>query len=113
PRAAPEERELLEVLLAEPGLVPEALAAVRPEEVAHPEARRLLEGPYALQAAGEPPTLDQLRARLDAPLAETALQLQDIGRRNPDRVAWLRRLLARFAERRARPVKRELQNRLH
>jgi len=89
------------------------MASVRPDEVAHPEARRLLEGLYQLHSAGEPPTLDQLRAHLDASLAEKALKLQDIGRRHPDREAWLRRLLARFEERRTRPVKQELQNRLH
>jgi DNA primase len=113
-RAAPEERELLEVLLAEPALVPEAMARVRPADVAHPEARRLLQGLYDLQAAGEPPTLDQLRVRLeDAALAEKALKLQDLGRRNPDRGGWLRQILARFVERRTRPVRQELQNQLH
>jgi DNA primase len=113
-KAPPEESQLLQVLLADPDLVPTAAAAVRPEEVGHPGLRRLLEGLYALHAAGEPPTLDQLRPRLDnVRLAAKALELQDMGRTNPDRPAWLRQLLARFAERRTRPVKQELQNRLH
>ena len=51
--AAPEERQLLELLLAEPDLVSEAAEAVRPEEIAHPGLRRLLEGLYALLAEGE------------------------------------------------------------
>jgi DNA primase len=112
-RAAPEERELLEVLLAEPTLVPVAMAVVRPEDVAHPDARRLLAGLYQLQSEGEPPTVDGLRVRLEADLAEGALKLQDIGRRHPEREAWLKRLLAHFEERRARPAKQELQNQLH
>jgi DNA primase len=111
--AAREERELLEVLLADPGLVPAAAAAVWPEEIAHPGLRQLLSGLYALAAAGEPPTLDQLRPSLEsARLAEKALEMQEVGLANPDRPAWLRQLIARFQERRARPVKQELHNQL-
>jgi DNA primase len=114
-RAPLMERELLELLLAEPAFVPEAMAAVHPADVAHPEARGVLQRLYDLQAAGEPPTLDQLRVRLDdALLAAELLELQDIGRRHPDdRGAWLRQVLARFEERRTRPVTQELQNQLH
>jgi DNA primase len=112
-RAAPEERELLEVLLAEPALVSVAMARLHPDEIQHPDARRLLAGLYQLQSEGEPPTVDGLRVRLEAELVEGALKLQDIGRRHPEREAWLKRLLAHFEERRARPVKQELQNQLH
>jgi DNA primase len=112
-RAAPEERQLLEVLLAEPELVATAAAGLRPEEIAHPGLRRLLEGLYALHAAGEPPTLDQLRPRLDnVRLAVKALELQEVGRSNPDRPACLRNLLALFQERRRKRAKQELQNQL-
>src|SRR5437764_10924884 len=62
--AAPEERELLEVLLADPALVPVAAAEIQSEEVQHPGLRHLLEGLYALHGAGEPPSLDLLRARI-------------------------------------------------
>ncbi len=87
--------------------------AVRPEEIAHPGLRRLLEGLYALLAEGEPVTLDSLRGRLDNPrLEEHALKLQDIGRCNPDRAVWLRQLLNHFEERRNRPAKQELHNQL-
>jgi DNA primase len=111
--ARPEERQLLELLLADPGLVPTAAASVGPEEVEHPGLRRLLEGLYALHAAGEPPTLDRLRPRLDhAALAEHALILQDVGRHTPDRGVYLEKLLRFFRERRTRPVKEELQNQL-
>src|SRR5205823_69451 len=59
--AAAHERELLEVLLAEPALVPLAAAEVVPEQVGHPGLRELLSGLYDLHAAGEPPILDLLR----------------------------------------------------
>jgi DNA primase len=113
-RALPEESQLLQVLLAEPALVPEAQAALAPDEIEHPGLRKLLEGLYALHSAGEPPTLDQLRPRLDnVPLAAKALELQDIGRANPDRPAWLRQLLHRFQERRLRRERQELHDQLH
>jgi DNA primase len=111
--ARPEERQLLELLLADPAQVPTAAAAVRPEEVEHPGLRRLLDGLYALHAAGEPPTLDQLRPRLEhAALAEHALILQDVGRQTPDRGVYLQKLLGFFRERQTRPVKEELRNQL-
>jgi len=113
-RALPEERELLEVLLAEPNLVAVAMAEVPAGEVGHPGLRRILEGLYALQAAGEPPTLDQLRVDLDPPdLAEHAFKLQEVGRINPDKAGWLGQILAHFRERRLQPVRQEIQNQLH
>jgi DNA primase len=117
PRQAPAaaaERELLEVLLAEPALVPVAAAAVAPEHVNHPGLRQLLQGLYALDAAGEPADLDQLRARLDNPrLAAYALRMQEVGRLHPDRPGWLRKIVAAFRQRRALPEKLELHNQLH
>jgi DNA primase len=117
PRAAKapaEESQLLQVLLAEPALVQAAQGALTPDEITHPGLRKLLEGLYALQDAGEPPTLDQLRPRLDnVPLAAKALELQDRGRANPDRPAWLRQLLHRFQERRLRRERQQLHDQLH
>jgi DNA primase len=112
--ALPHEKELLQVLLADPELVAEAAAAVGPDEVGHPGLRRLLEGLYALKAEGKPPTLDHLRGRIDNPrLVEKALEWQEVGRPNADRRSWLRRLLAEFRKRRLEPHKQELQNQLH
>jgi DNA primase len=112
--AAPEERQLLEVLLADPALVAKAAAVVWPAEIQHPGLRRLLEGLYALQAAGQPPTLDELRAGLEnTRLAEKALELQEVGLAHPNREVWLRELLAHFRGRRAKTMKQELQNQLH
>jgi hypothetical protein len=99
--------------LADESLVPSALAEVPPEMIQHPGMRRLLEGLYDLHRAGQPATLDQLRPQLESvPLAEHALKLQDVGRRNPDPADWLRQILPHFRQRRQRPVKEELQNQL-
>ena len=111
--ALPHEKQLLEVLLAQPDLVPIAIAEVREEEIAHLGLRQLLSGLYALQSEGEPPTLDLLRTRLDNPrLATAALELQEVGWANPNRDATLRQLLIEFRRRRLQPVKLDLQNRL-
>jgi DNA primase len=112
--AAAQERELLEVLLADPTLVPLAAAEVTPEQISHPGLRELLSGLYDLQAAGEPPILDLLRVRIDNPrLAAAALDLQDVGRVNRDRLGWLRRLLEEFRRKhRLEPRQRELKNQL-
>jgi DNA primase len=117
PQSAPaplHERQLLQMLLAEPELVAEAAAEVEPDAVGHPGLRRLLGGLYALKAEGKPPTLDHLRGRIDNPrLVEKALELQEVGRHIADRKSWLRRLLAEFRKRRLEPHKQELQNLLH
>lgn len=111
--AAPEERELLEVLLAEPALVPVAWEQLKSSEVNHPGLRRMLEGLYALHEAGDPPDLDGLRVKLEHQrLAQKALELQEIGRANPDRAAWLQRLLAAFRQRHALSEKQRLQGEL-
>jgi DNA primase len=112
--AAALEIELLQVLLADPDLVPVAAeGGLVPAQVDHPGLRLLLEGLYRLQAEGQPPVLDLLRARIDNPrLMEKALEWQDIGRKHRDRAAWLEDILARFRQRRALPVKQELHNRL-
>ena len=109
-KAAPEERELLEVLLADPALVPAARAEVAPETVQHPGLRQLLQGLYDLHDRGEAPTLDNLRPRLDNVRLETwAMERQDVGSKNADRQGWLRQVLARFKELRRQPAKQELQ----
>jgi DNA primase len=113
-QADPLERQLLEVLLAEPALVATAAAEVTPNEIQHPGLRQLLDGLYTLHRAGEPPGLDLLRARIANPrLAAHALRMHDIGRLNPDKAAWLERILAEFRKRRALPRKQELHNQLH
>src|SRR5262249_13114471 len=110
-----EERELLEVLLADPALVAVAAKEIRPEHLQHPGLRRLLEGLYSLLAEGEPPTLDLLRTRIEHPkLATKALKFQEVGLLNNDRPAWLRRLMEAFRRKlQVEPRKQELKNQLH
>jgi DNA primase len=112
--AAPEERELLQVLLAQPSLVATAAAQVGPQDILHPGLRQLLEGLYQLQAAGEIPDLDLLRSRIDnTRLMAHALKEQEIGRHSPEPAGWLQSILARFEQRRSLPQKQQLHDQLH
>jgi len=114
-RAAPEERELLEVLLADPDLVGEVFACIALEEIEHPGLRRLLQGLYDLHQSGEPPTLDRLREDMqdNGPLVNKAFELQDRGLARADRQVWLSGLLEHFRQRREKSVTRKLKERLH
>lgn len=113
--APPREKQLLQVLLAEPALVDTAAAEIQLAEVEHPGLRRLLEGLYGLRAAGQIADLDALRPRMmDVPrLVEAALNLQELGRLMPNRTACLQGLAAEFQKLRGLPKKQELQNQLH
>ncbi len=98
--AAAAEKQLVEILLADPGLVPKAAAAIAPDEITHSGLRRLLSELYRSQAAGAVPDLDWLREQLiDRPdLFEWAMKHQFIGQQMQEREQWLERLLRRFAE---------------
>jgi DNA primase len=102
--AAAAERQLIEILLADPGLVPKAAAAIAPDEVSHSGLRRILSELYRSQAAGAVPDLDWLREQLiDRPdLFEWAMKHQFIGQQMQEREQWLARLLRRFDEMKAR-----------
>jgi DNA primase len=109
------ERELLEVLSAEPGLVSVAATEVAPDHLEHPGLRRLLSELYAAQDQGVTPDLDSVRSRLvDNPaLADYALKCHDVGRQISNRPEKLQHLLVEFRKRRLEPEKQELQNQLH
>jgi DNA primase len=110
---APLERQLLEVLLAEPELVARAATEVSPDEVEHPRARRLLQELYLIRTDGHSPDLDHLRDRInDSDLTAAALKLQEKGRMIRDRTAVLQALLTEFRKRRQSADKLELQNQL-
>jgi DNA primase len=109
--AARHERELLELLLAEPALVARASAELTPSAVEHPGLRRLLEELYRLHAEGLTADLDHLHGRLDNErLLETALRLQDSGLSQPDRTTAYTKVLERFAEKRNARRTFELKN---
>jgi hypothetical protein len=112
--APPRERQLLQVLLADPGLVRLAAQEIAPTEVEHPGLRQLLEGLYDLEARGERPDLDRLRPMIDNPaLAQTALEFQEIGRMHPEQAPWLQGLLAEFRKYRTLAQQQQLQDQLH
>lgn len=107
------ERQLLEILLADPKLVAEAVREIPPEEVEHPGLRHLLEGLYRLHAEGTQPTLDQLRTRIDnPPLIAKAFELQERGFGSSDRSVWWHDIRACFRGRQEERQKHELQRQL-
>jgi DNA primase len=111
--AAPGECQLIQILLAEPSLVGEAMMQVAVDEIDHPGIRQLLQGLYDLQAQGETPDLDALLPRIaNLELAQEAREWQEIGRNMVDRAGWLHKLLVEFHQRRTQSQKQEIQNRL-
>jgi DNA primase len=116
PRSAPAPRlevQLLEVLLANPKLVPRAGAEVKPEDLEHPGLRLLLECLFRIEAEGAQADLDHLQGRLDNErLMETARKLQERGRDILDGERDLRGILSRFAGRRIEQLKQSLRDRL-
>jgi len=69
----PWERELLEVLVQHPECVPQAQAAIRPEELASQACRRIYETFCRLQAAGEEPSFSRLILEFDEPVMKGLL----------------------------------------
>ncbi len=99
-RAARHEIELLELLLAEPALVPGAVAEIPPTDVEHPGLRKVIEALYSLHAEGQPPDLDHLQPRLDnVRVWDKCRELYDRGLDYPDRRFTFQKVLARFRER--------------
>ncbi len=111
--AAPHERELVELLLAEPGLVPRAVAELPLEEMEHPGLRKVIEALYRLHALGQPADLDHLRALLDNERLWGRLHdLQLQGLDYPDRPDVFQRVLARFRERKELRRKQAIINQM-
>jgi DNA primase len=113
--ADPLERELLEVLLADPLLVPTAKLDAAVNEIVHPGLKRLLDGLYTLYDEGLTPDLDTLRLKIadNAPLADFALRAQEVGLTHGDRPGWLRQILERFRERRQARQAKEVRGKLN
>ncbi len=116
PNAGPppqHERELLELLLAEPSLVALAVVEVNREEMEHPGLRKVLEALYRLHAERQPADLDHLHGCLDNErLWNSMCDLQQQGFNYPDRPSVFQRVLERFRERRRVRRKQVLLNEL-
>ena len=113
-KPAPEEKELLEVLLANPDLVARARQDIRTDDLNHPGLRQVVSILFDLQDEKQLPDLDAVRARLgDSPIGSKLLDLADQGRRNPEPVAWYGNILDRFNERKVKPAVKVLQDQLH
>lgn len=111
--APPHERELLEVLLAEPALVAKAARDIAPEQMQHPGLRKVIEALYRLHAEGQPADLDHLHTRLDNErLLDRLHDLQATGLDLPDRPWVFQKVLERFRERQRQRQKHALLNQL-
>ncbi len=113
-KPTPEEKELVEVLLANPDLVLRARQDLSIDEMNHPGLRQIVSILFDLQDEKQTPDLDAVRARMgDSPIGSRLLDLADQGRRNPEPMAWYGNILERFNERKVKPVVRILQDQLH
>ncbi len=94
------EYQLLELVLAHPGFVPQASVAVTPQQVTHTGIRRILTELYTAHTIGLVADIDSLRERLaDRPdLFDAAIKRQFIGQQMREPEQWLARILKRFEE---------------
>jgi DNA primase len=108
------ERQLLQILLAEPDLVREAHARVPTDLVTHSGLKRMLVELYGLHESGIPPELDNLRVRLiDRPdLAAAAMDLQEVGRSISERPIYFQKVVEGFAKVKVDDETRSLKQRL-
>ena len=92
------ERQLLEILLAEPMLVSTAKSKLNLELITHSGLQRILKEMYTLLDRGQMPDLDALRIQLiDRPdLVDAALRLQYVGRQTDDRTKYLNEVFDYF-----------------
>jgi DNA primase len=111
--ALPHERELVELLLAEPSFITKAISEVPLREVEHPGLSKVIEALYRLHAEGQPADLDHLHGRLDNERLWDKLQdLQQSGLDYPDRPKVFQKVLERFRDRRRLRRKQALLNQL-
>jgi DNA primase len=93
------ERQLVQLLLAEPALVGTAKAGVPLAAVCHPGIHRILTEVYALHDTGVTPDMDAVRVRLiDRPdMVKWAADQLEVGRHMNERPELLKRIVAGFA----------------
>jgi DNA primase len=108
------ERQLLQILLAEPELVEPAHNAIPLDTISHTGLKRMLTELYALHEQGRPADLDNLRVRLiDRPdLATVAIDLQTAGRSISDRPLYFKKVADGFSRQQAEAEKRMLKDQL-
>ncbi|QVL33064.1 DNA primase [Telmatocola sphagniphila] len=112
--APPLEIELLEILLADASLIPDARITIHPDDVDHPGLKKLLACLYRLHDEGLPADEDGLRLYIDNPaLIDRALDLQEVGKSNPDTGGWLKRISAEFAARKNERISRDIKEQIH
>jgi DNA primase len=113
-RPAPtHERELLELLLAHPSYLPEAMGLIAVDELTHPIGRQLYQMLGELHARGEPADVDGLRlAGCEPALVRKAMSLREVGLHNQAPGDWLTRIAAAFARQRAKRTQLEVQKHL-
>ncbi len=100
-RSAPAPRheiELVQLLLANPGLVGKCRERLRESEITHPGLRQIVEALYDLHKIGQTPDLEALQSRIShAELLRRAHEWRDIGREcSVDGRKWLERLIEVF-----------------
>lgn len=107
------EKELLQILLAEPNLVKLAYVEIRPEDIEHPGLQQLLGGMYRLIDLDETPDIDGLREVVEnEALIRWAIDNQEIGIAAADRRSWLQDVVNRFRVDRRELQRRRLMDRL-
>ncbi|MEO2091201.1 MAG: hypothetical protein ABGY75_17195, partial [Gemmataceae bacterium] len=108
------ERQLLELLLAEPGLVGQAKPLIPLEAIQHTGLRRVLGEMYRLHDTGVNPDMDAVRVQLiDRPdLVDAAVRLQEVGRHAKDRPELLTKIVGRFSAQPAEAEKRAVKEAL-
>ncbi len=114
PQEAAIETQLLQLLLADPGLVGTAREQLPADTLRHSGLRRMLTDLYALHADGQPADMDGLRVKLldRLDLLDAAKKLQLVGTHMTDRPEKLVKVIARFAEMRAESEKRVVKQAL-
>ncbi len=112
--APPLEKQLLEILLGDPNLIPEARTRIHPDVMTHPGLKKLLAGLYRLSEEGLPADEDGLRIYIDSPaLIDRALRMQEIGFTIQDKGDWLKRISDAFEDAKLVVDKRNIQEQLH
>jgi DNA primase len=111
--AARHERELLELLLADPALVSRAEKEMPLEEIDHPVLRQVIAELYRLQAQGLPPDMDHLHERIDNESWWNRIHdLHQAGLDHPDRPHMFQKVVERFRERQAERRRQAIKNQL-